>query len=304
MFSVHRLKNSIVNQMLPVGSNCIFFDPSNCDNVICTLGVPERDDALNMISTAMDMMSKDGATGNISFISMPTQAYQEWLKTRRNKNDTYLNREAYLFGNPPHLEEVKKEWEKSKRNKVDIAFVLAFAVPLPPLEEGLECFTHYRLTKEACAQITQIIKGLCKEPDCEVCVTREVIHWGDYLQNVDQYFWDGLSVLNGLGRYYRGADLEQRYGTAMDARYIAPILCVPVVIRRPLPQVIPLSDARAYLSDCIISIGRETAALFDAFAASEIYPQCLYDILLPVSSLVQEIDKIFADKGMTYSVRS
>ncbi len=305
MFSLGIRKAIIVRKTLSETENCVFVDPTNSDNVICTLGAPVRDDAVNLLCTAIEVMDSGHATGNISFVSLPTKEYTEWLQSRKTKRDTYLNREAYLFasGSEAHMADAIEEWEKQKREKTDISFLVAFSVDLPELQDGQECTTKYRLSKEACGFIADTIRVMYAEDGVEVYVSREVIHWGDYYQDQERYYNSGVSKLNGEGCYYLGTDLEQRYGGATDARYIAPILCLPVVVRRPMPRIMSKDMASAYLSNSIVYFSQEEATrVCEALQSSGICPKALFDMLLPPTILQQQLEDIFQEKGMKYSV--
>lgn len=280
--------------------NCVLRDPANKRHLYASLGtVPYQDDGVNLLGAAIEEIGK--GTGVIEFVALPSAGYKTYLEGLRHPKDTIWNRRKYLLSSPTEV--LEREWEQSGRWKTDITATVLFSINPPAnIEAQKEFVTQYRLTKKACQAITDILAG-SYDDGCQLFVSREVIHWGDYLQDPQRFYWDGVTVLDGGARGYMGADLEQCFGCPMDARFMAPLLCLPVVLRRTLPRKISKDDGEKYLDDCIpLFKPEQLQVIFKQLNQSGIFPATVFNRLIPDGLMIYELNKIFAEKGCAFSV--
>lgn len=280
--------------------NCILHDPVDYCHVYVSLGtIPYQDDGVDMLSRAIEELG--ARSGMIEFVSLPSPGYKKYLEQYKRPKDTLTKRSDYLLSAP--FSELENDWEASGRNKTDIAATVLFSIDPPVnIDFWAEYTTQYRLTKQGCSAMTELLAS-SYDDGSQLFVSREVIHWGDFLQDSGRYFWDGITVLNGGPRAYMGADLEQRYGTPADARFIAPMLCLPVVLRRPLPRVMSKEQGRQFLENSIpLFASEQLAAIFELLHSSGIPATTVYNRMMPEALMIDELDKIFAAKGCKFSV--
>lgn len=293
------LRNRVPKGLSPVsltGSSCIILADQEPDRVFCTLSERKRDDALILISEAIDQFGQKGES-IIEFASFPNEGYQNFLARTDSQEDSIAHRAEYLLD--IDCESRKKMWAQSGSNFADASLLLLFRVKTPHmLHEGDEYSTKYRLTEGSCRRLTELLTDLYQ--DAQVFVSREIIHWGDYLVNPDRFYQCALMALNGEGRCYFGRDLEQNFGTMSDPRFLLPLLAVHVVVRRFLPHTILFSDAEKYLTNMIqqlsVSVAKEVASVL---LKSDIELLQLYDRLLPYSGVAQIASNYFSKRGLS-----
>ena len=282
-------------------NNTIVRNAKDRSHLYASLGPFNRmDEGADMLSTSLSVLG-DGP-GTIEFIALPSAGYKSYLEKLRRPKDTFGNRRKYVLSAPAEL--LEQDWVASGCGMTDIAVTLLFSIPLPQDASGDKEYTgNFRLTQDACRHITKVLEELYGG-GCKLFVGREVIHWGDYLQNPGRFFADGAAVLDGGPRTHMGEDLVQRFGSPMDARYMAPLLCLPVVLRRPLPRILDKDEGYQYLQECIPPFhAREADAIFEQLYGSEIPANLIYNRLMPQTLIKDELNQIFESKGCSYSVQ-
>lgn len=282
-------------------NNTIVRNAEDRNHLYASLGSSDRmDEGADMLSTSLSVLG-DGP-GMIEFVALPSAGYKAYLEKLRRPKDTFGNRRKYVLSAPVEL--LEQDWVASGCDMTDIAVTLLFSIPLPKdASEDKEYSGHFRLTQDACQSITKMLEEFYGGGR-RLFVGREVIHWGDYLQNPGRFFDDGVAVLDGGPRVHMGEDLVQRFGSPMDARYMAPLLCLPVVLRQPLPRIMEKDEGFQYLQECIPPFHARVAdAIFEQLYSSEIPADLIYNRLMPQTLMKDELNQIFESKGCSYSVQ-
>ena len=199
-------------------NNTIVRNAKDRSHLYASLGPFNRmDEGADMLSTSLSVLG-DGP-GTIEFIALPSAGYKSYLEKLRRPKDTFGNRRKYVLSAPAEL--LEQDWVASGCGMTDIAVTLLFSIPLPQDASGDKEYTgNFRLTQDACRHITKVLEEFYGG-GCKLFVGREVIHWGDYLQNPGRFFADGAAVLDGGPRTHMGEDLVQRTFALPACRFAA-----------------------------------------------------------------------------------
>lgn len=219
---------------------------SGMRNIFCGLSRETRDDIIQTLEVMINAATRVHCE-SIVFVPFYTKrgmtdTYRSFLKKKGETADTSKTRMEYIFSTPDDI--LAQEWEDAQRDSTDISCAICFVPDLgDDTEKDDQVTREFRLTPEASAAITRIMEASFGHGN--VYVSREVLHCGVYLNEVDSIYSIGADVLNGEPRAHKGMYLQQHFGyTADDGRRTASVCCVPMVVRVPMQREMSLKTAR------------------------------------------------------------